>query len=53
MRLPRLTDRALILVTVFILSFVMSFSFNHNNHDTFAGNEEGIYEEAEEYFVQD
>ena len=51
MRLPRLTDRALILVTVFILSFVMSFSFNHNNHDTFAGNEEGIYEEAEEYFV--
>ena len=51
MRLPRNIDKALVLVTAFILAFVGGFSVNYNNHDTFAGNESGIYEEAEEYFV--
>ena len=51
MRLPRLTDRALVIITTFILSFVVGFGVNHNNHDTFAGNEDGIYEEATENFV--
>ncbi|MBQ3445680.1 G5 domain-containing protein [Candidatus Saccharibacteria bacterium] len=51
MKLPRNIDRALTLVTVFILAFVGAFAANYNNHDTFAGNESGIYEEAEEYFV--
>ncbi len=51
MKLPRNVDRMLGLVTIFILSFVLSFSVNYNNHDTFAGNEEGIYREKDEYFV--
>ena len=51
MKLPRNVDRTLGLVTVFILAFVGAFSVNYNNHDTFAGSEEGIYREAEAYFV--
>ena len=51
MRIQRISDRALILTTAFILAFVMSFSANYNNHDTFARNESGVYEEADEHFV--
>lgn len=51
MKLPRLTDRILFVVTVFILTFVLAFGANHNNYNTFAGNESGVYEERNEYFV--
>lgn len=51
MRLPRLTDKALLILTIFILSFVFAFSANHNNHDTFAENENGVYEETVSHFV--
>ena len=51
MKLPRNMDRLLGIVTMFILSFMMAFVANYNSHDTYAGNESGIYEVAEEYFV--
>ena len=51
MKLPRNVDRILGIVTVFIVSFILAFAANYNNNDTFAGNEEGIYKEAAEYFV--
>ncbi|MBR2830796.1 G5 domain-containing protein [Candidatus Saccharibacteria bacterium] len=51
MKLPRYSDRIMLIVTAFIVSFVFGFSANYNNHKTYAGNESGIYEESEEYFV--
>lgn len=51
MKLARNFDRALLIVTVFLMSFVLSFMANQNNHDTFADNESGVFVEAEEYFV--
>ena len=51
MRLPRNVDRLLLIVTVFLMSFTFSFMMNHNNNDTFADNEAGIFTEAESYFV--
>jgi len=51
MRLPRFTDKALMIATVFILAFVLGFGANRNNFDTFANNEDGIYTDSTEYFV--
>lgn len=51
MRLPRFTDKALMVATAFILSFVLGFGANRNNFDTFAGNEDGVYTESTEYYV--
>ncbi len=51
MKLPRNVDRFLIVVMTFILAFTTSFMMNQNNNDTFADNENGVYYEAEEYFV--
>lgn len=52
MKLPRNIDRMLALVMVFILTFVMSFSMSYDSQkNTYAGNEEGRYVEADEYFV--
>lgn len=49
--MSRNMDRILGTLMLFILSFTLAFAANYNNHDTFAGNEEGIYEQSEEYFV--
>ncbi|MBQ9017810.1 G5 domain-containing protein [Candidatus Saccharibacteria bacterium] len=52
MKLPRTVDRVLLLVTVFILSFVGAFALQKNHSvDTYADNENGTFIEAEEYFV--
>lgn len=51
MRLPRNIDRILLLTTIFILSFVFTFMFQHNSVDTYAEAENQTYEVAEEHFV--
>ncbi len=51
MRLPRNVDRLLLIVTVFVMSFTFSFMAQHNSHDTYADNENGVFTEAESYFV--
>ena len=51
MQLPRKFDRLLYIFTAFIISFVFAYSVNYNNKSTFAANEDGTYEETEEYFV--
>lgn len=51
MRLPRNVDRLLLIVTVFVMSFTFSFMLQNNNHDTYADNENGVFQEAESYFV--
>lgn len=51
MRLPKIMDRTLLVATVVILTFVFVFGLAQNNHDTYAGGEEEVYEEHEENFV--
>ncbi len=51
MRLKRNLDRIFILITVFTLAFVFAFMANRDNSTSFAVDESGVYEEAEEHFV--
>jgi len=51
MRLPRNVDRVLILMTVFILSFVLVFAANRNDTNTYAEGESGVYLETDEHYV--
>ncbi|MBQ3348463.1 G5 domain-containing protein [Candidatus Saccharibacteria bacterium] len=51
MKLSKRTDRILLIATVFILTFTTAFMVNHNNEDTFADSENGVYVESDEYFV--
>ena len=52
MRLSHKVDKLMFLATVFLLAFVFGVTFAKNAMvNTYAENEEGIYEEAEEHFV--
>ena len=52
MKLDRKLDRVMLLLTVFLLAFVFGATMAKNmTVNTYAENEEGIYEEQEEHFV--
>ena len=52
MRLSHKVDKVMFLATVFLLAFVFGVTFAKNAMvNTYAENEEGVYEEAEEHFV--
>ncbi|MDO4612191.1 MAG: G5 domain-containing protein [Candidatus Saccharibacteria bacterium] len=51
MRLSRNIDKLLLIVTIFVLSFVFAFMFSRNNNDTFAESENQVYMESEDHFV--
>lgn len=52
MKLDRKLDRVMFLATVFLLAFVFGVTMAKNAMvNTYAENEEGIYEEQDEYFV--
>lgn len=52
MKLPRTFDKVLFVVTAFILSFVGGFEMQQGaSLDTYADTENGVFVEAEDYFV--